>query len=531
MSALASYCRPKVSATKTLVLLILIQASILCPFRFTVGFPDRDSYRMMLGILDCVARGTYFNSPLLYNRQVSFGYYGLIYFLSLPLGRAPTTVIEIMNAVSLLAAIFFVIPFYLVLERLFGSGVAVAASIVLPLTPVWWNNGLYGHPTVPGMFLFFSALAFLVVPAVSTRPIAVRLIALGLIALSLTFRLDLVLLFPALVAVILYRERRWERSLKESVFYVVGSLGLFKLGQLALPAVQGTAPVSVSTLLYRFQDPRRVSGLALQAVVRAIASLGEAFTPFLLVLALLAFWILIRRRNLPQILFAAGVIIISALFWFPNPNPIRHYVPMAPATSTAASVAGIWLASKISFQPWREKFDWACGAIIGSFCLAVSLGLPHTPGLLNRLYSPFLGRFAEDQYRIRASQIASDLVSVHASKQKIVVLCDAVFVAARMEMLASGVTVRLHYYPVKNFRVPMVFYEAIFRGTSFMMFESSFVPNLVDAALDRFNLEPCCPVLVDPYNPAIIYRGRRLRAHLERTATGTQIQVDGAGFR
>jgi hypothetical protein len=57
-----------------IAVLVAVQAASLFPFRFIGGFGERDSYRMLLGLVDTLANRTPFDSSLLYNRQASFGY-------------------------------------------------------------------------------------------------------------------------------------------------------------------------------------------------------------------------------------------------------------------------------------------------------------------------------------------------------------------------------------------------------------------------------------------------------------------------
>ncbi len=422
------------------------------------------------------------------------------------------------------------VPFYLVVERLFDRKVAVAASIILAAVPVWWNGALFGHPVMPGMLPFFCALTLLAHHRTPGMPVVSRLLALCLVAIALSFRLDLVLLFPALAAAVFYRYQQIARSLKETAFYIVSSLLLFKLGQLALPAVQGgNAPDSILVMLQRFQDPSRMVDLMRDAIVTPAAKMGGAFSPFLLIFILPAFWILLPRRNIAQILFTLGVIVLNVVFWLPNPEPVRHYLPMAAATSTAAAVSGLWLVSKIRRPRWREMFAWSCGPVVGLVCVAVSIGLPYAPGRLGKFESPSWFRFELEEYISRTSQIPSDLVSVQGPKEPILILCDANFVATQMQMLATGVTVHQHPYPLKGRRGPFLFLEVNYQGKTFMMLEQSFYPGLAKSALDTLNLYPSYPVLVDPYNSGVVYRGGRLQAHLARTIAGERIQVDGVG--
>ncbi len=513
---------------KTIIaLLILFNAAAFFPFRYIGGMQDRDSYRMLLGMLDSLARGQHFTSPLLYNRQVSFGYYSLIYTLILPFGYSASTIIAVMNAISFAAAVLFVVPFFLVVERLFDRNTAIAASVILPAVPVWWNGALYGHPAMPGTLWFFCGLTAIACSITGRRPMFIRLLATVSMAAALSFRFDLVLLFPAVAAVICYKYQATARRIRETAFYVLGAVALFKLAQLALPAVQGgPTPDSIPVLLHRFQDPSRVFAFSRAAIVEPIVDVGGAFGPLLLILILPAFWMVLRRRNVPQILFTAGVIVPSLVFWFPNPGPVRHYLPIAPASAAAVAMTALWVLSKIVELPVRAISVAACGALVAAVCTAVSIGLHYAPGRASKFESPFWFRFTLDDYQQRASRLADDLLTLQGPKQPVLILCDSNFVIGRMEMSAPNLRVQLHRYHLAN-GVPFVFHEVDYDGRIFMMLEEPFYPFIVYPALDQQHLYPTYPVLLDPYNPLVAYDGPRLRAHLEKTSDGEQIEVDG----
>ena len=483
---------------------------------------DRDSYRMLLGMLDSLAHGTHFTSPLLYNRQVSFGYYSLIYALTAIFGHSAATIIAVMNAVSLVSAVLFVIPFYLVVERLFDRNTAIAACVILPLVPDWWNSALYGHPNMPGMLLFFSGLALLARSA--KVGLAVRLGSVLLIAAALSFRFDLILLFPAIAAVILSRDSRLAVGARRTIFYVIGAIVIFKLIQFTLPPLHGgPRPESMFVLLHRYQSPSRFFG-SRAGFVRPFAAVGGAFGPLLLLLIVPACWILLRRKNFPQTLFTVAVIAIQIVFWLPNPTPVRHYIPMGPAVAVTASMSGVWFLSWVAASRLRAIHAWASGIIIAVVCTAVSVGLHWAPGRAGKLDSPFWFRFSLDDYQRRASRIALDLIALRGPNQPLLVLCDSNFVAGRMQTLVHGVSVKLHQYRLAD-GVPYVFHQVDYGGRTFMMLEESFYGFIVDDALDRKRLYPNDPVLVDPYNPLVHYNGPRLRAYLERTPEGERIQT------
>jgi hypothetical protein len=236
------------------LILVLLQTAAILPFRYTQELGERDSYRMLLGLIDSLKHGSPFVSSLLYNREASFGYYAFLYALTPITGHSASTLIPAMNWIGLFSVILFVFPFYFVTERLFGRNIALSASIVLIATPVWWHCGLYGHPETTALLFFFFAMALL---CRYTRrpPWPSQTGAFILVTATLTFRLDTVLLFPALIAMLCQlRKTPACDQVKEACLYTLGPLAFFFTAKLLLPRVtQGTAPPSIFALLTRLR--------------------------------------------------------------------------------------------------------------------------------------------------------------------------------------------------------------------------------------------------------------------------------------
>ena len=145
------------------------------------------------------------------------------------------------------------------------------------------------------------------------------------------------------------------------------------------------------------------------------------------------------------------------------------------------------------------------------------------PGSLGEMKSPFITRFSLEGERVHSSRFAADLISVQKSGRPVVVLCDSNFVMAQMEMFTPGVVAKPHWFRADD-GSPFLFHEVQYKGNTFLMLEQSWDPARIRTALDRQNLYPGAPVLVDPYNPVISYRGSRAKAHLIRTDTGERIE-------
>jgi 4-amino-4-deoxy-L-arabinose transferase-like glycosyltransferase len=418
-----------------LVFLAAVQAAVLFPFRFTDGFGDRDSYRVLLGLTDTLRSGALFNSPLLYNREPSFGYYSLFYALAPLTGKAPLVLSYTMNWIAFLSVILFVIPEYMIADRLFGKRVAVTSGLMLIATPVWWHTGLYAHPITTSLLLFFSGLAILSRYR-DLPPVWTRVIALACFAAALTFRFDVVLLLPAVFAVLWeVRQTPFRNVAKESIFYIAGSAALFGVAHQLLPVVdRGIAPTPITTLLVRYHNFSAISS----GVRMSIISLGRGFTPILLITAPIAMILLLRKRRYPALLFVSGVIAINLIFWLPNSSQPRHYLMMAPALSISAALV---LEEIFSRMPrFRSSSGVTAGVAAAVGILGVSLALGHAKGPLTYFSSLFEKQIAFRADIARAKRAAEGLVRVPALGAPVIVLCDSNLVITEMEKLAADTT-------------------------------------------------------------------------------------------
>lgn len=488
---------------RCLAFLIILQAAALFPFRFTNELGERDSYRMFIGLVDTLKTGALFNSPLLYNREPSFGYYGILYALTPLTGHAPAALMSLMNWIGLLSVILFTVPNYIVTERLFGKQVAVASSIILAATPVWWHCGLYGHPVVTALFLFFSGMAVLC-PYERTPSFAVRAIALVLFAVALTMRFDIVLLFIAMVAMLWQVRRIPSRGIaREALLYILGSVALFGIAEECLPRVsQGVAPDSILSLLARFEHTNQIFASFRQFVF----SLGQGFTPILIAIIPFSMWMLIRRKQYPLAFFVSGEIIVNLVFWFPNAYPARHFLFMAPAVSISAAL--VFLALVPARIPRLSSLHGVLiGSAVGISIVFTSLAFNYGKGYLGYFPSQFSERLSMKGQIAEANHIAEALAHLPPLSTPVIVLCDSTLVLAKLEQIAFDTSAIYRMVPSN---APSLFVHDVHEGSNrFIMIEHGWDETDVKG-FDRSGEYVGIPVLSAPYL-SIPYTGPRAR--------------------
>jgi len=478
--------------------LAILQLIVLFPFRFTNEFGERDGYRMFLGLMDTLRSGALFNSSLLYNREASFGYYGLLYALTPFIGHSSLTLMSAMNWIGLMSVVLFIIPSYIVTEKMFGSQVAIASSLILIATPVWWHCGLYGHPITTSLLLFFTALALLCrYPSLPT--IKIRIAAVALFGSALMFRVDVALLFIALFAMLWQvRKSSFRAVAKEASLYCVASGLLFLLAKSFLPPIShGNAPPSIVSLLLRFEHISNLVSNTREWVI----SLGQGFTPILLLACPIAMWILLRNKQYPLLIFVSGEIIVNLLFWFPNTVPPRHFIMMAPAVSISAAIVILNLSKLRSFN------GALAGAAVAIPVVAISLALNYGRSYLSYFPSQFTDQHLMTAKITEATNIANRLVGLPHLSTPIVVLCDSNLVLAEMEKRAAVTSAIYKTVPAGSLVIGV--HDVQEGSNHFVMVEQSW-DDLDIQGFDRSGAYPGLPVLSAPYL-TISYQGARPR--------------------
>jgi hypothetical protein len=498
---------PASPALKTSLLLLLVYTGALLPFRHTSLLGERDSYRMLLGLVDGASRAAFFESPLLYNREVSFGYYAFIRLLTGWGDAGAAGLVSAMNLFSTVSAILLSIPFFLVVRSVFTPFVAVASSLLLLATPVFWSVSLYGHPIMPALLLFFTALAL--IAAETPRPAALRhCLVILLLGVSLTFRFDLVLMLPLVWSVL--DKPVPGKALSPWILtplYSASALLLFFLAQSFLPLIQGDGrPPSLIELLIRIHQPSNL----LRSLRELVISTGQGLNLFFWALLPVGLLVILRKGTRPQFVFTALTFAGGFVFYLPIPYPARHYLTVVPSFAVMVAIACIHLSG--AFRLTREFSAWRIGGVMGGAGVLASLVIPTLSAHFGYFLSPFSVRASQELMAVQHARFAQDLVRRPKEKERVLVLCDSNLVVANMHLLAPGVSARLFYVPLGDRRVG--FHEVRFQGNVYIMLEQSWEPEQVRAAFDQGFLYPDLPILANPYG-GLLYDGPRRQIKIQ----------------
>lgn len=434
--------QPKSHAVLVMGLLLGAACVVYLPFVYRNSAGEWDTYRMLIGMVEQI-RGA---SPLhMFNYQISFGYY---FFVSLfyPLFETNLVgLIAFINYFNAVSAILFVIPFFLVVQRYWGIQAAIWANLLLFFIPVWWHVGLYGHPMIPAILLFFIGLALVSYDADLATGNIIRWFMLAgvtvvVMTVAITFRQDIVLLFPLITASLLLNKKSWAKVIGQSAVYGLVPCVLFYVVRYPLIPAQ---EVSVLQRLMAFHNPLQNN------LVDGFVIMVLAYHPLYLgVLGVITLVLLYQRRYL-WVAFI-GTFFIQAVFWIMNPTPARHFVYGSPILALGVTLG---FQTLMAYYP-KLKVSWVVPLfILGSFVslemaypnLSANYPWKHDPlpfSVRAPFRSMFLNKYYTEQYFERAQQFGSDLYQLAPQDDTIVVVADSLPVLWSLQIASQETSVR-----------------------------------------------------------------------------------------
>lgn len=389
-------------------LLVVLSALAYFPFVYTLSFGEWDSYRVAAGVLDAVREDARVGESQIRNNSVSYAYSYLLLAFRDTVRDDPAALYAVMNYVNAVAATLATLPFFIVMRRYFGLLAATGATIVLMAVPVWWNLALYAHPMMPAVLFFLCALAAVgyreqFVRSGRRMAFAVDAVVVALLALTLMFRLDAVLLFPMLTACVRLEGRSWTASFAVSIAWAVLALTLFIIvRKLIFPG--GGELGGVLTSLGYWHDPARI----FENFVRGVTIFVLAAHPLFLALYGVGVVLLLLRRAWSALFFLLPTLVLNVLFWLPNPSPSRHFMYVAPVL---AAGVGVTLA-----MLFRRGPDTATSRV--PIVAASAAGLALASLLVAEAYFPLLQRAYPWKYGVQDYSARAPIRSIVANKTR-----------------------------------------------------------------------------------------------------------------
>lgn len=483
---------PKTRNLIALAILLALACACYLPFTYDGVFGERDSYRMLCGLLDSLNTGTPYANSTLYARHHSFGYYAWLYLFSDTVRQNPHAAFAVFNYTSTIAAILMVIPLFFVVLRYWGLGAAILSNFILMMIPVWWRMSLYGHPQLIAVFFNFVGLALLCYrqrlasgALEKAKTIAIDLLIIASFSLCLANRLDCVLMFPLILAVLIYEGHSFKAAVFRFAAYTVPPVIFFIIGDSALPsAAASTSSPLVGTfaLLWRYHNPAKL----VENFREANHIFISAYPGFLLFSYLLACFYLIRKRKYSSLLFILPVVLINYVFWLPSPFPARHFVYLAPVLAVGIALLLAFIARQAADLISNNKLKTYSVVFLFFICGYLSTSLIDGIPIFKGVYSP-------DQ-AITAGRLGEDLMKMPIVRHPVFVVSDAVPVIVNMQLNSDSIKIATsdhHTLVVNNGKNEFIFCVQGWNDKN--------VSNLYEKA------EKCDKMewLVDPYNDFI----------------------------
>jgi hypothetical protein len=321
-------------------LLVLVAFVTRALFVYRTGAPEPDTVAMVAGMAMGMSGTVSAGDALLYGRSVNPGMH-LIAVRIFPLFLAPPHVMSFLNWLTVGCAALVVIPFYGLIRPHLGHRTAISCVAVWLFTPIVWESGTFYHPLVPALFLLLLAVGLARrISATANGVVAFVVVAL-LASLAFLVRVEVVFVWPGLLAWTLASRRRWRDTSILLVVSMVATL-VYLLGSRALTSSTGNpTPVGfVRSTTGLYTSTFNLHGLP-RSATWMVLGMG------VMTLAACAWGWLQRPGGSTRLLAAAMAWSLpSMIFWLPQPTPIdRHYLL---ATIGIVVILGVVLFSRLS---------------------------------------------------------------------------------------------------------------------------------------------------------------------------------------
>jgi hypothetical protein len=307
------------------------------------------------------------------------------------------------------------------------------------IIPVWWQMSLYGHPQSIAVFFIFAGLAILCHRSrlasgelAKVKAAVADLIIIAAFSLSVMNRLDCVLMFPLIPAVMVYEGKFVKSSIYRLAAYTLVPIGVFFMGDAYLPeyrALTGGTIGSTFHLVWRWHNPTRL----VEHFKEANHIFFSAYPGFLIFTFLLACFYLIRTRKMADLFFVLPVVLINYFFWIPSPFPARHFVYLAPALAIGVAVLLAFIGRQTAFWIRMNKLTAFTGVFLVFICAYLSTSFIDGVPLYRGVYSP-----AE---AIAAGRFGEDLMKIPPMHRPVFVVSDAIPVIVNMQLRSDALKI------------------------------------------------------------------------------------------
>lgn len=319
-------------------LLVVIALLMRATFMYRAGAPEPDTMAMVAGMAMGMSGNMSPGDALLYGRNVNPGMHMLAVRI-FPLLFSPQHLLAVLNWLTVACASLTLVPFYALIRPYLTHRVALSCLLIWIFAPIVWESGTYYHPLIPAMFLLLLALVVARHIGTTMRGILAFILTTLLTSLALLVRVEVVFIWPGLLAWTAGSRRRWrDMSIFLAVSVISASAFLLASRVVTSSAAGPSAANFVKTTSGLYTSTFNLQGLP-RSTTWMVLGMGIS------TLAACA-WGLMRRPlgNARLLVAAMAWSLPSMIFWLPQPTPInRHYLL---ATAGMVVVLGVLALSR-----------------------------------------------------------------------------------------------------------------------------------------------------------------------------------------
>lgn len=419
----------------TIVLIVLLGlASILfLPLVYKDTLGERDSFRMVMGIIDSITSNKPLGSSMLYGRDISFAYFVLLDFFRPIFKTNLALIIPFMNYINALSAILTVIPFFFLVKRYWGTSIAIVANILLMFLPVWRVTSQYGHPMTGAVLFMFIGLALIGYRSFLSslrlgwkKLILWDVLIIASFALCLMFRLDAILMFPLIPACLLLENYPFKKIVSPSILYSFFPIIVFKVMQSQLPLIPEVEKSNgIVEQLLLWNNPTRYFDNFVFGNLLFVWGLN----PLLFLVFFISCIYLVYKKSYSSLFFILPTVLLNYIFWLPNPAPARHFIYLSPvvAVSIAIFLADIFPTVK-SFVKNNIKTGIAL-AVVLIFSVLISYKYSYSASM-------------SEKYSHTARSLGNELQQLEPKDQPILVIADTIPAIVQIQLMSKDTKVK-----------------------------------------------------------------------------------------
>ena len=343
-------------------------------FRYEM-FVHEDALRYAIGIKQ-LAEHSIDSPAALFNFRMSFAYYMLTNYIYKSLGLSPLVIFHTISSLSTVVFAYALYKFSLKLTD--SSPVAVLCSMLSVLSPSIWFISRNGHPLILANSIAFLALWFFASLLKKDKITPLQWVFLSLLlTLSISFRLDLMLIWGVFPAVIYFYHGIRKK------FYFVGTLTAMAVALVLnyfwyryLIQNWSDSAETLLNLQSRLPSISYILSLLKNALIRntSLWALGTGLINILL--AVVSFFFFTNSRYRILLLAASLPYLVFLLFW--GGDTSRYIIPSIAFFSL--------LSSKLIYENLRLAL-WKKQVVSVLLCVAVFFGGAINFPLVSQLYN------------------------------------------------------------------------------------------------------------------------------------------------